>query len=126
MVSEAASRLLEYCTARAGSSVRSVISYTEAEYRNEYLRDDLRARYTEETLDDVVRVGREIHQIRRRSETDDTPLGRPQAGVRIYENAIVIQIPVSESGGLLATFDPDVGRDLVSFVHECQKRVYEE
>lgn len=123
MVAEAASRLESFCRRRAGSSVRSVISYDSDGYRMAYLREDLRAAYSEDRMDEVVGIGREIHRIRRRSHTEDTPLGRPQAGVRTYENALVVQLPLGESAGLLATFDPEVGRDLVSFIHECHERV---
>lgn len=126
MSQEHADRLVEYCQQRAGEQVRSVIRYAKEDFEIAYLRSDLEEQYTRKRLANVVEIGRRIHRIRVRLDTEETPLGRAEASVRTYEKTIVLQIPIEQQRGVLATFDPAVGRDLLAFIDECQEHVLDQ
>lgn len=123
MSQEHADRLVKYCQQRTGAQVRSIIRYTKSDHEVSYLRDDLKEEYSRMRLTSVVKIGRKIHRIRSNRETDGTPLGRPEASIRIYENAIVLQLPVGKHRGVLATFDRSVGSNLLGFIEGCQDHV---
>lgn len=123
---DAAKRLTEYCRESAGGQLRGVLAYSGDDVEIEYLREDLEDAYSDAELDRVTDVAVAIHEIRTDHHTADTPLGRPGPSLRVYANAVVLQLPLDESQGVIATFDPGIARNLLSFVQECQDRVRDE
>lgn len=119
-------RLVEHCRERAGEQCRGVIRYTEDDFEVEYLREELQGRYTKADLAGIVSLCRQIQESRSNRNTGELPLGESESGVLTYERGIVIQIPVSQSSGVLASFDRGVGRNMLEFINECQERVLAE
>lgn len=118
-----AERLADYCLERAGDQVRGVVAYTSEAVDTVYVRSDLEETYSDEQLAHVNEVGQQIHRIRTERSMAETPLGTPGPGVRIYANAVVVQLPVGETRGVLATFEPEAAGSLLGFIRECQREV---
>lgn len=118
-----AKRLTKYCKERAGDKLRSVTIYRPEGTTSVYVREGLREDYTEEQVAALVKSATELNSTLHRSNIEDAPLGRPNAGVYSFEEAFVIQLPLNENSGIVATFDADVGSYLAGFIRDCQKAI---
>jgi len=123
MVAEAADRLTTYCRGRAGENLRSVVEYNDDSYVVAYLRDDLQAQYSEDQFDDLVQQARQVHTRVVAVGAEESPLGKAQATVHYFENAVVMQLVVDEKQGYFATFNSSVGQTLGAFIMDCLERV---
>jgi len=124
MLDDGAKRLAEYCRERAGDKLRSVTAYDPTGTNLVYEREGLREQYADDQVAALVQSAQNLNEMLHRTDIEDAPLGRPVAGVYSFEKAFVIQLPVDESAGVVATFDADVGSYLAGFIRDCQRAVH--
>lgn len=122
MVEDAAERVTAFVRDRVGDGLRTVVIVNEREYDIVYLDDGLRDQYTSTTFRDVVDSFR-LENPLFNPDIEDKPVGERRAIVHYHENAFVFQFPYTETESILISVYPDVGRDLLGFIDECQRHV---
>jgi len=99
------------------SSLRGVLTYRDGgEFQVHYLRTDLKdddewRHLVREEIPDLVSLARREHAANALSLFGDYG-----GTVRVFSNAILIQLPVSETAGYGVSVDPEVAPRLVGFV----------
>lgn len=119
MAIEAARRLKRFCDGRAGQLLRGVFVYDDDGVETVYLRDDVRAAYTEEGVAVLAEAARRIHKISMRVGASGSALGDLDGHVHAFEHAHVLQIPMEDDRGVIVSFDREVGGQLAGFIQEC-------
>jgi hypothetical protein len=118
-----AQRVARYCTETVGEKLRSVSEYDETGVTTVYSRPGLREDYTDEQAAALLETAMEQNQRLHRSNIEGAPLGEPRAAVYAFEEAFVVQLPVSETEGIVVTMDADVGTQLGGFVRALRARM---
>ncbi|WP_313694521.1 hypothetical protein [Halorarum halobium] len=119
--------LVGYCRQRAEGNLRTVAAYDPraSEFDVAYLRDDLRAAYTQSQYERLIERVYSTHEdVAAVGETG--AIGNGHASVHYFEEAFVLQLIVEAEYGVLVTFDSVVGAGLASFVDECLRALGEE
>lgn len=122
MAYETARRITEYLRDRVDDGLRTVVVIEQDGWEIHYLREDLRAEYTEETYDEVVDFFR-LERPFLATAVASRPIGEHRATVHCHENAFVLQFPVKDAESVLVSLTPDTGRDLLEFIEECRRIV---
>lgn len=122
MVVGAAHRVVEYLSDRIDDDLRAVIIVREDNHTVAHLNDDLRQRYSPDTLSKVVDTFR-LREPLFAPDIEGDPIGERRAVVHYHEQAFVLQIPFSETETILISVSRDVGRDLLGFIEECRQLV---
>lgn len=122
MAKAAARRVIDYLLDRLDEGLRTVLVVSGSEYSVEYIRDDLRRAYSQETFTRVVETFR-LKQPLFTPEIEAYPVGERRAVVHYHEHAFVLQFPFSESETILISVEEDVGRDLLEFIDTCRRLV---
>lgn len=125
MVYDSAQRATEYVTDRVGDGLRTVVVVEEDGMEIEYLRDDLKREYSEESFADVVDTFR-LEQPFMSPDLESRPVGERRAIVHYHENAFVLQFPLSPSESILISLTPESGRNLLSFIEKCHQLIHSE
>jgi len=112
-------RLAAYLRSRIGDDLRSVSSYDEDGVSAVYRRPGITDAYTDEQLLTLAVAAQELNDTLHAVGIDDSPLGEPNAGVYGFENAYVLQFPVSETEGVIVTIESGVGTALGAFLSDC-------
>jgi len=120
MTTESHRQLVEFLEQHVDDYLRGVAAYTTTDYDVLYLRDDLKAERVRSELDQMIE---RLRQERRVREQQAFPFGELTGTVRAFEDAMVMHYPYTQERGTVITFDPGVGRDLNTFMHECQQRI---
>jgi len=118
-----AQRVARYCAETVGEKLRSVSEYDETGVTTVYSRPGLREDYTDEQAAALLETAMEQNQRLHRSNIERAPLGEPRAGIYAFEEAFVVQLPVSETEGIVVTMDADVGTQLGGFVQALRERM---
>lgn len=115
------SQLVEYCKERTGENLRTVARYntTDEALTVEYVRDDLRPRYTEKQYEILIEKLYDTHESVIEIGDEGAPIGDCVSSVHYFENGFVIQLVLDEDDGYIVTFDSIVGSSLASFIEEC-------
>lgn len=110
---EVSSSFYRYLEATAGCYLRTVVRYERRSWAEVYRREDLA---NEETVADraVTRKCRAAGE----SATDGH-----RCTVQVYDEAVLLDFPISGSRGVLVSLDPGAARDLGSFVDRCESRL---
>ena len=120
MSKEDVEELTPYLKETAGEYLRGVVWYEGEEYVIRYIRDDLRTQRLKSEVDKIIdRLRRESRAGERRS----FPFGEVNGIVRSFEEAMVMHFPSSQGRGTVVTFDPDVARQLNTFIGSCLDRI---
>lgn len=106
--------LAEYLSRRASDAFRGLAQYDGDDLDVRYARDDL-------GHDEMYERAEVIHRaVRPRDDTNALDeLGATRATIQMREDAVVLHFPVDEDVGYLVGLEPDVARDLSSFVSDC-------
>lgn len=119
MVQERARRLVEFCDRRAGQYLRGVFVYDDDGIEVVTLRDDVRAVYSDDGLAALAEAARRVQAIGSRVGAAGPAMGDVEAHVHAFENAVVLQLPVDETAGIVVSFDSEAGSQLARFIQEC-------
>lgn len=114
-------RLVGYCEKRTGDNLRTVARYDtrSEELAVEYVRDNLRSRYTIEQYEMLIQKLYETHESLIEIGDEDAPIGDCVSSVHYFDNGFVIQLIINEVDGYIVTFDEVVGSSLASFIEGC-------
>ena len=111
--------LTPYLKQTAGEYLRGVVDYDGDEYEVQYIRDDLRKARLKSEVDKMVdRLRKESRSAERRA----FPFGEVNGTVRSLEKAMVMHFPDTQGRGTIVTLDPEVARQLNTFIGSCLKR----
>lgn len=112
--------LIPYLKDTAGENLRGVVWYEGNEYDIRFIRDDLRTQRLKSEVDKM------IDRLRRESRADERrafPFGEVNATVRSFEEAMVMHFPSTQDRGTVVTFEPEIARQLNTFVGSCLERI---
>ena len=113
-------RLITYLRDHVDSSLRGVSVYDQDDYDIIYIRDDLRSKRVRSEVDQMID---RLRQETRAREQRSFPFGGLTGTLRSFEDAMVMHFPHTQDRGTLITLESEVGRDLNTFMHECEKRI---
>ncbi|WP_435175670.1 DUF7522 family protein [Halorussus sp. AFM4] len=113
-------QLLAYLRDHVDSSLRGITVYDADNYDVIYIREDLRAERVRSEVDQMVERLRQETRVR---EQQSFPFGGLNGTLRSFEDAMVMHFPDTQERGTVVTLEPEVGRDLNMFMHECEKRI---
>lgn len=120
MTEEDLEELTPYLKKTAGETLRGVVSYDGDEYDVRFIRDDLRERRVKSEVDKMIdRLRQESRSRERRS----FPFGDINATVRSFEEAMVLHFPKTQERGIVVTLDPEIARQLNTFLGSCLERI---
>lgn len=119
MLEERAERLATFCHGRTGDQLRSVTVYDESGTTPIYMQEAFQDRYTDKQVAALIQSARDLNTTLHQSNIEDAPMGRPIAGIYSFEKAFVIQLPWTETAGVVTTFETAVGSSLSEFIHDC-------
>jgi hypothetical protein len=103
-------RFVETVRERTGSALRGVGVYRDDETALLYRRGDLDSGTTS-------RIHAVLDAATQRDPAADGSAHR--ASVQLYEEAVVVHLPETDSRGTLLSLDPGVARELGGFIEEC-------
>lgn len=112
--------LTPYLKNAAGEYLRGVVWYEGDEYDIRFIRDDLRTQRLKSEVDEMIDRLRGESRV---SERRAFPFGEVNATVRSFEEAMVMHFPSTQGRGTVVTLDPEVTRQLNTFVGNCLERI---
>lgn len=112
--------LTPYLKDAAGEYLRGVVWYEGDEYDIRFIRDDLRTQRLKSEVDEMIDRLRGESRV---SERRAFPFGEVNATVRSFEEAMVMHFPSTQGRGTVVTLDPEVARQLNTFVGNCLERI---
>ncbi|USZ69850.1 hypothetical protein NGM10_15710 (plasmid) [Halorussus salilacus] len=112
--------LIRFLRERTGECLRGVGRYDADGYEVLYVRPGLER----ETLDsEVERMVTHLRSESRPREVRSFPYGDLDGTVRSFEEAVVMHFPLTQERGVVVTLEPDVARQLTTFMRECIERL---
>ena len=117
------SRFLDFLYDRTDENLRAVMIYADEGYRHLHLREDVRARYTDEELDDIADLFRDAGGDRSDQERR-FDAGGLESTVYVFDDAIVVLLPRDDRTGAAVSLDRTVGSSLFSFVVAAREHLY--
>ena len=120
MPGDAHRNLIPYLKDTAGDSLRGVAVYDSTGYESLYVRDDVQAEHFELEVDKMIDRLRQESQVR---DLRDFPFDELNGTVRSFGEALVMHFPRTRERGTVITFDPEVARQLNTFMSECLQRI---
>lgn len=113
--------LVTYVRRQAGESLRAVAIYDDSSFEVLHRREDL----AEHIVSGRVRMVYDNITWDWNPDDDDLSeeLGATQATLQVREEAIIIQLVTSETGGYLISLAPDAARNLTTFLTNCLDQI---
>jgi len=115
--------LVKYCQAEAGQQFQSLFTYTEESAKPYYVRGDMRPSFREGGFQRFQEAAWEVHATLLEQAPKAEVLGDYRATVHTFDTAFVIQFRIDDDEGVVATFDRNIGRNLHSFLVECENYI---
>ena len=112
--------LIPYLKDTAGGSLRGIAVYDSTGYESLHVRDDVQAEHFESEVDKMIE---RLRQESRARELRDFPFDELNGSVRSFGEALVMHFPRARERGTVITFDPQVARQLNTFISECLQRI---
>ena len=112
--------LITYLKDRAGEYLRGIAVYNPEGYETMYLRDDVRTKRFESEVDTMID---RLRQESRAREQRSFPFDDLNGTVRSFGDAMVMHFPQAQERGTVITLDPEVARQLNTFMSECLERI---
>ena len=104
----------------AGEHLRGVLAYDENGFDVVYIREDImQNRSGDASLADDLPVIHDLAMAEERLPAEVSSFGRYHATVRVFEQAVLVQLVVGESRGFGISLDPAAARQLSNFVQRC-------
>lgn len=97
----------------AGDYLRAVVRYERRSWAEVYRREDV----GDETVAERA-VTRKCRRGPVDADADD-----PRCTVQVFDEAVLLDFPLSRRRGVLVSLDPNAARDLGSFVERCESRL---
>lgn len=126
MTEYCARRVSAFCGERVGSGFLGSLFYTETGFEKIHSSPEARAAFSEAEISRLVGRARLVHRTLVEASHIGSGLGEPESVVTQFEQLFTIQLPLSDSDGVVLLFSRDVGRNLSSFVAECRSFVDDE
>ena len=117
-----AQELASYLDQRAGDSLRAVGHYSADDYEIVYLRDDVRDRYSDADIKEIVKNLR-WESFAKSTHEGQYHLGSLNCSIQAFVEGVVMQFPYDDKHGTLITLDPGAARQLVAFIDDCLTRI---
>lgn len=111
---------VEFLHEQAGDSLRAVRVYSPERHRPLYVREDVAARRTDEHRSRIVERAQEELSGKAAGEWAFMEDGL-QAVVRVFGDAVVVNLPLSADRGVLVSLDADAAAHLHGFVADCRE-----
>lgn len=102
----------------AGEALRVVAHYDTDSTEFIYLRDDLADGYSETDFERAFEIHRRDKEAAAHQESV-IDAGRHHCTLRVYDGAIVFNFAQTGKIGTIISLDPDIGRNLLSFIMKC-------
>jgi hypothetical protein len=114
--------LVRFLKREAGDNLRGVAAYQSTDYKVLYLRNDVQAKRFEDEVDEIIDRLRQESRVR---EQQAFPFDGLNGTVRSFSDAMVMHFPRTQERGTVITFDPEVARQLNTFMQRCLERIKE-
>lgn len=125
MSKQTSEALANFFKQEAGDAVRLVAHYTADSIEFVYLRDDLAENYEKSDFEDSFAIHRQDKAAAARQE-ETINAGSHHCTLRVYDEAIVFNFAQTGDVGTIVSMNPETGRDLLSFMTRCLKRLHED
>ncbi len=103
-----------------GKYLRGVLAYDEDGFDAVYVREDvMRSRADDASLPEDLPVIHDLALTEERLPGEVSAFGRYHATVRVFDDAVLIQLVVGENRGYGISLDPEAARQLDQFVQRC-------
>ena len=122
MPRDTATALQEFALESVGQSLRTIVVVFEADFEVEYLRDDLKDRYSATEYGDIVETFRTVPDVNEEFPGEHS-IGPRRCLIHYHQNAFVFQFPHEGCHSILLSVEPTVGSRLEDFIIECQERI---
>lgn len=110
--------LAEYISRRANDSFRGLARYSGDDLEVVHSRDDLEERDMRERAETIHRAVRPRGAAYALDE-----LGETRATVQMRADAVILHFPVDGDTGYLVGLEPDIARDLSSFIDDGKRLI---
>ena len=114
--------LLPYLHDTVGGNLRSLVSYDRTDATVHYVREDVRASYTEEELAAIVGDVR-LEGVGKPYQEGLYEHGPLVCSVRCFERGVEFQFVQSDTQGTIVALERGVFPDVDSFVEACRERL---
>ncbi|GAA0653485.1 DUF7522 family protein [Salarchaeum japonicum] len=119
-------RFVRWLREDVGSALRGVLSYHGSEFEVHYLRADLKEddawrSNVRADLPDLVELARREH-----AANDLGLFGDFSGTVRVFSNAVLVQLPVADDAGYGVSVDTDVTPSVVGFMNTATAHIEQE
>ncbi|WP_137285421.1 DUF7522 family protein [Halorussus salinisoli] len=118
-------KFVTFLQQRAGQSLRAVRFYSETNQRSVYARDDVQQEISQTDIEQIVSQARRELMERADDQWQFTH-GEMEATVRIFQNAVIINLLSSGNFGVLLSLDAEIASRLHSFIYDCQSWLSDE
>lgn len=112
--------LITFLKDQAGDYLRGVAVYNADSYETVYVRDNVRTKRFES---DVDRMIDRLRQESRAREQRSFPFDDLNGIVRSFGDGMVMHFPQAQERGTVITLDPEVARQLNTFMEQCLQRI---
>ena len=112
--------LITFLKSEAGEYLRGVAAYNADGYETVYLRDDVRTKRFESEVDRMID---RLRQESRAREQRSFPFEDLNGIVRSFSDGMVMHFPRAQERGTVITLDPEVARQLNTFMEQCLQRI---
>jgi hypothetical protein len=112
--------LVAYVKDVAGEYLRGVLAYDENGFDVLYIREDvMEVRTDDPALSADLPVIHDLALAEERLPAEVSAFGRFHATVRVFDDAVLIQLVSGENQGYGISLDPEAARQLNRFVQQC-------
>lgn len=119
-MSLAREELVEFMKDVAGEHLRGVLAYDENGFDMVYVREDVvQSRTTDASLAGELPIIHDLALTEERLPAEVSSFGRYHATVRVFDDAVLIQLVTGEMQGYGISLDPAAARQLNQFVQRC-------
>lgn len=120
-------KLIDYFHQRAGGALRVVFHYDNRseDFEIMYMRDDIQSEYSERELEthfDTFRRDAHLAEV----QQGKLRTGDHHCSIRVYDETLLFNFTLGQRYNTIISLDPDVGRDLLSFVAESMEQLQDE
>jgi len=112
--------LVRFLNNEAGDYLRGVAAYQSTDYEILYLRGDVRSERFEAEVDKMIE---RLRQESRTREQQSFPFDDLNGTVRSFSDGMVMHFPRTQERGMVVTLEPEVARQLNTFMARCRRRI---
>lgn len=114
--------IVDYLREAVGDGLRAVDYYGRDGHETLYIRDDVAALYSDEDFDRLRRQ-RILDTYSARHSRSIYELGDFHYSVQQFEDALLLQFPITRDSGVVVSLDAGVSIEIPGFGYACLERV---